>query len=70
MARNVQQPLGKDSFTDADLEHDVRVLQLRVAHDCVEEVRVGEEVLTQANHSGYQPKRARAFDSTTRSSSS
>jgi hypothetical protein len=56
------------SFPRPDLEHDVLGPQRRVPHDRVEQVGVGQEVLPEADHR-YQPKRARAFASTVRSSS-
>ena len=66
------QARGQDPFPGADLEDDVGRIQLGVAEDRVEQVRVGEEVLAEPDHRSipYQPKRVRPFSSTTRSSSS
>ena len=63
--------LGQRPFAGADLEHDVPGLELRVAHDRVQQVGVDEEVLPQPHHrAAYQPKSARALASTLASSSS
>ena len=63
------EPLAQHPFPGADLEHDVVGAQLGVADDRVEQVRVGEEVLPEADQARYQPKSARALASTVRSSS-
>ena len=62
------EPLAQHPFAGANLEHHVVGAQLRVADDRVEQVRVGQEVLPEADHR-YQPKSALAFASTVRSKS-
>ena len=42
---NRRQPLGQHPFPRAHLQHDIAGLQLRVAHDGVEQIRIGEEGL-------------------------
>ena len=70
MGGGPSQPLGQHPFPRPDLQHDVVRSELGVADDRVEQVRVGEEVLTESDHGdGYQPKTARAFASTVLSNS-
>jgi hypothetical protein len=45
--RRLRQPLGQDPFAGTDLEHDVARLEAGVADDRIEQVGVGEEVLTE-----------------------
>ncbi len=46
VGRGGGEPLGQHAFPGADLEHDISRAQLGVAHDRVEQVGIGEEVLT------------------------
>ena len=70
VGRRLGQPLGQHPLPGPDLEDDVGRVELGVADDRVEQVRVGEEVLPEPTIVAHQPKRVRAFASTTRSSSS
>ena len=66
VGRRLGQPPGQDPLPGTDLEDDVGRVELGVAEDRVEQVRVGEEVLPEPHH----PNRVRPFSSTTRSNSS
>src|SRR5262249_56899252 len=71
VGRRICEPPGQHPLAGADLEDDVAGVELGVADDRVEQVRVGEEVLAEPDQNRtYQPKRVRALASTTRSSSS
>ena len=54
-------PLGQHPLAPADLEHDVVGLERRVGEDRVQQVRIGEEVLAQADH--HQPNNLAALAS-------
>jgi hypothetical protein len=58
-------PLGERALPSPDLQRDVVGLELGVAHDRIEQVRVGEKILTEPHHL----KILSAFASTVRSSS-
>ncbi len=64
-----RQPLGESPRAAPDLQHRVRGADAGVADDRVEQVGVGEEVLSEPP-AAHQPNRRAAFASTVRSSSS